>query len=210
MEDSDVQLLLLTHRGDAAAARELWRRYATRLTSYARAIVGESAASDVVQSVFVGVLRMSVIEIRSVRDVAAYLVGALRRTAISHERERLRRGTRERGPLALARQRVRDLQRDSRRSDRNSERLIALEIHDAIDQLPRRLREVIVLKHHAGLTFDQMALALETNRHTLASRYQDALRQLRERWPLESTAHSNHSSPRSDAPSNRTSVGGVR
>jgi|GEM_PF-571312 len=176
MDADDSQLLALTHRGNDAAARELWRRYAARLTAYARAIVGEQSASDIVQCVFVGVLSLSRAHVLAIRDVPAYFVGAIRRATISHERERLRRSTRERGELAQARLRARAAQIDDPH--------ITLDLRAAVDRLPRRLREVLVLKHHAGLTFDQMAIALDCNRSTLASRYQDALRQLRAVWSV--------------------------
>jgi len=139
---------------------------------YARSIAGENAASDIVQNVFVGVLKLTRAEVLGVRDAAAYFIGAVRLAAISHERERRRRANRERGTLAAARERARQ----------NSVAAVAMDVHAAMDRLPRRLREVLILKHHAGLTFDQMALALGANRNTLASRYQDALRALRQQW----------------------------
>ncbi|MCH8271418.1 MAG: hypothetical protein IH985_09460, partial [Planctomycetes bacterium] len=40
-------------------------------------------------------------------------------------------------------------------------------------------REVVLLRHAAGLTFDQIALALDLNRHTAASRYRAAIARLR-------------------------------
>ena len=46
--------------------------------------------------------------------------------------------------------------------------------------MPRRYREVIVLKHIVGMTFDQLALALSANRSTVASRYRNAVARLRQ------------------------------
>ena len=53
------------------------------------------------------------------------------------------------------------------------------DLHTALEALPRRYREVLVLKHAGGLTFDQIALALATNRNTIAGRYRAALKSLR-------------------------------
>ncbi len=200
MDTDDAQLLALTHRGNDAAARELWRRHAARLTHYARAIVGEHAAADVVQTVFVGLLRLSRAQIAAINDVGSYLIVAVRQTSISHERARRRQLNRERGTLAAARARAR----------RADPEVIALDVHAMMDRLPRRLREVLVLKHHAGLTFDQMAIALGANRSTVATRYQDALQALRRRWTQESNV------PPKDVPREMTEpmtarrAGGVR
>lgn len=200
MDADDAQLLALTHRGNDAAARELWRRFAAQLTLYARSIVGEHAAADVVQNVFVGLLRLSRAEVVGVRDVRSYLIVAVRRAAISHERSRRRQLNRERGTLAAARARA-------RRSDPVT---IALDVHAMMDRLPRRLREVLVLKHHAGLTFDQMAIALCANRSTIASRYQDALRALRAQWGGEDPGPQASTAKDRVEPVTARRVGGLR
>jgi RNA polymerase sigma-70 factor (ECF subfamily) len=54
------------------------------------------------------------------------------------------------------------------------------DLQRAMEGLPRRLREVVILRHIAGLTFDQVALALGANRNTTAARYREAIRRLRE------------------------------
>ena len=51
----------------------------------------------------------------------------------------------------------------------------------ALDALGEDDREVLILKHAAGLSFDQIALALEQNRNTVASRYRRAADFLRSR-----------------------------
>src|SRR5262249_21205447 len=52
------------------------------------------------------------------------------------------------------------------------------ELEAAIDRLPRRHREMIALKHIAGLTFDQIAVATGLNRNTAAARYRAAIEAL--------------------------------
>lgn len=56
---------------------------------------------------------------------------------------------------------------------------------DVVDTLPRRLREVVVLKLVAGLTFEQIALSLHINPNTAAARYRSALELLRESTDAE-------------------------
>jgi len=62
---------------------------------------------------------------------------------------------------------------------RRHEEPVELErIDAAVASLPRRDQELIVLKHVAEMTFDQIALALATNRNTIAARYRRAVARL--------------------------------
>lgn len=167
----DRRLLLQTHRGRETAARELWQRFAPRLLVYARSIVG-SGAEDVVQSVFVSILQQPRRTIAAVDDPAAWLLTLTRR-----------------GSLNYLRSSRRDLARRRSRSHSSSDSAPAFAdapafgeteaLHRAVGDLPRRLREVVILRHIAGLTFDQVAVALGANRNTTAARYREAIRRLR-------------------------------
>jgi RNA polymerase sigma-70 factor (ECF subfamily) len=175
-------------RGDEGAARTLWSAHAPRLTAYAQAILARSdpaSAPDIVQQVFLAALRISRAEARAVRDVPAWLLRLTRNLALN----RVRSLRRERARLATSRGAL-SLHPDQRNPESR------LDLPALIDALPRPLREVVILKHAGGLTFDQMAAALSTNRNTLASRYQKALTLLRERAkadrvpsPIEEVAH---------------------
>lgn len=163
MSDDDRQLLIQTHRGHEASARLLWARHAPRLRAHAAAII-PGGADDVVQSVMCRLLELPSRRVLAIEDVGAYLAAAVRREALNHLRSLRRAGER------AASRPVRGSVGDGSRED----------VRAALDGLPRRLREVVVLKHAAGLTFDQIAAALATNRNTIASRYRSALQQLRE------------------------------
>jgi len=160
---SDHDLLRLMHRGDHAAARELWSRLGGRLTALAASMLRNSAGAslgpDVVQGVFLKVLRLPARDLKSIMDVAAWLTTLVRREAID-TRRRLDRGA-ARAPAVQT-------------------HVADAELLSAVDTLEEHQRELIQLKHIAGLTFDQMALVLEANRDTLASRYRVALQKLRE------------------------------
>jgi RNA polymerase sigma factor (sigma-70 family) len=168
---SDHDLLRLMHRGDHAAARELWSRLGGRLTALAASMLRHSAGAslgpDVVQGVFLKVLRLPTRELKSIIDVAAWLTTLVRHEAID-TRRRLDRGP-SRVPAVQAYEIV-----DTREATADAELLSAL------DSIEEHQRELILLKHVAGLTFDQLALVLEENRDTLASRYRVALQRLRE------------------------------
>ncbi|GJQ30923.1 MAG: hypothetical protein HBSAPP03_28070 [Phycisphaerae bacterium] len=183
MASDDRQLLLGTHRGDATAAAALWSRHAGVLRAYARTVLGPRAASeaadDVVQSAFCAVLDSSESTLAAVLDVRAWLLRLARHAALMH----LRTARRE-----LARRRHAD------RTPHVSP-LSHAGVQSAVDALPRHWREVVVLRHVAGLSFDQLAAALSLPRSTVSSRYDRALRALRELLVPNAHATSLHQEP---------------
>lgn len=164
----DRQLLLRTHRGDSVAAAALWSKHAGVLRAYARTVLGHRAATDAeddaVQSAFCRVLDTPEGTLAAVLDVRAWLLTLTRNAALMHLRSaRRERGRRERATATRA----------GRASSHSG-------IQAAVDALPRRLREVMVLRHIAGLSFDQLAAAIGIPRSTVSSRYERALRTLRD------------------------------
>lgn len=174
MEPSDRQLLIATHKGSGPAAEALWARFSPRLLAYAGAILHDrDAAADIVQTVFVQLLAQPRAAIWGVADVPAWLVRLTRNAAISHLRARGRREARAGGPPEASAPPI---------------SFDAQLVRDALDAIPRRDREIIVLKHIAGLTFDQIALALCMNRNTAASRYRAGIERLRSKLKPEPAA----------------------
>lgn len=158
-------------RGHEPSANALWTRYAARLAAYAGQLVGDHAAGDdVAQEVFARILAMPARSLREVRDVPAWLFRIARNQSITHVRKR-RRSVGHPPP---------------RRTGIPPDQ--AEELRAAVDALPRRLREVVVLKHAMGLTLDQIALTLDGNRNTVAARYRDAMEKLRATMVPEGSA----------------------
>lgn len=168
MPDTDHQLLLAVHRGDDDAARTLWAAYAGTLRAYAGAI-SPAGADDVVQGVFCKILERPRAELAAVQDVPAWLVTMTRREAVSW----LRRERRE----AARRSRWRNAPSGVTGIDVELEALIA--------ELPRQFREIVVLRHVAGLSLDRAAAALGVNHNTLAWRYARAIELLRDKLRVE-------------------------
>ncbi|MEM7628982.1 MAG: sigma-70 family RNA polymerase sigma factor [Planctomycetota bacterium] len=165
----DHELLLGYRRGDARAAETLWARHAPRLLAYARARLTPATrdhADDVVQQVFLNILRRGRGELRAVRDVPAWLVRLTRNQAINHGRGERRHAERAR-----------------KAAPREAESINApdAQLLDAVGRLSDEQREVVLLRHVAGLTFDQIELATGINRNTAASRHRKALAALSER-----------------------------
>jgi RNA polymerase sigma-70 factor (ECF subfamily) len=165
---TDQDLLLLTIRGDRAAAEELWSRWGGRLIALAAALLrregGHAAACDVVQSVFCRILSHDRAALAAVGDVGPWLARAVRNESLNY----IRAADRRRAHLEV-RARLRP-QAPGPFDD----------LREAMDALSDPLREIALLKHVAGLTFDQIALATGDNRNTIASRYAKAIKQMRE------------------------------
>lgn len=173
MSATDQEILLAVGRGSDAAARELWSRHAGRLLAFLRCVLprgGPIEADDVLQQTFCRVLETSQARLREVRDVPGWLFQVARNIAFNagrgEKRERSRRGaaqepgSRRAGPVVL----------DGSAHDGELARALAGLMPD--------LRDVVLLRHVAGLTFDQIEVATQTNRNTAASRYRSAIRLL--------------------------------
>lgn len=173
---TDCELLISMHAGDANAARELWSRLGPRLVAYVRAMLGRGPggalagadADDVVQTAFTRVLLLDAARVRAIEDAGAYLAQAARRAVMNASRETSRRRRRERQGGGVA---------DAAASAPLTEDAGVLMA--AVDELHPDDREMLLLKHVACLTFDQMAVVLEENRSTIASRYRAAVGRLR-------------------------------
>lgn len=161
----DRQLLLGIARGRDDCALELWSRHGAGLTALARAIVGHEAANDIVQSALCRILEVSSTRLRTIENVPAWLAILVRHESANYLRSERRRRQRDR----LPRGNIAWTKAPAENSG----------LWDSVDRLPRRLREVIVLKLIAGLTFDQLSLAIGLNRNTAAARYRQALESLR-------------------------------
>jgi RNA polymerase sigma-70 factor (ECF subfamily) len=138
------------------------------MLAYARGCLGtrRSGAEDVVQAVFCRVLEMDRRTVRQVREVRPWLAQLVRRTALNHARSVRRAAA-----------------RDSARPPTGRREVSASpgpEVATALARLPRRLREVLHLRHVAGLSTDQTALALGIPRGTVASRHHAAIAALRD------------------------------
>lgn len=150
----DRALLLAFHRGSDVAARALWARHAGALRSYARVLVGEADADDVVQGVFLSILEMRRSTLKEVRCPPAWLCTLTRRAALNDRRTAGRRARREAGAVA-----VRPVEREWQ------------EVGALLEGVPPECREAVVLRHAYGFTLERLAEALGVSRTTAATRY---------------------------------------
>lgn len=176
---ADARLLLAMSRGDESAARTLHARIGPHLSAYTRALLRDDAtADDVVQQTWMRAIARSPDELARVEDALAWLIRIARNVSLNDLRSKSRADAAAHRRAGISGSRQPATQRDH---------------HDllaAIDALSDEHRELVLLKHIADLTFDQIAIALGENRSTLVSRYRAAIDALRARLqPHRETLH---------------------
>lgn len=159
----DRALLVAFHRGDDAAARELWARHAGALRAYARSLVGDAAADDVVQAVFLAALKAKRGQVKRVNDPAAWLCTMTRNVALNTRRSVKRAEAREASALP-------------RTFGLSAEH----DLDAMLERMPSQFREAVVLRHAYGFTLERLAEAIGVSRSVAADRYARGLEAARE------------------------------
>jgi RNA polymerase sigma factor (sigma-70 family) len=169
----DRRLLQRLKHGDRDALRLIYERYeGTLLTLAANLLHDPATAEDVVQDVFVGLVR-SAPRLQLRRTLRAYLA-----TAVANRvRDHYRRKSRERlAPVEGAGEMATD-------SDGPVQMVIKSEemhrLRSAVQELPYEQREVIMLRVHAGMKFREIAEHQNVSIKTALSRCQYGLDKVR-------------------------------
>ncbi len=132
----------------------------------------EADTRDLLQEVFVKLARDATL-LAGVREERAFLIRLAHNAAIDLMR---RRGTRERTKENFAAEIVSPF---APASDPD-EKLFRAELSAALGELPAEQRAVVHLKLWGGLTFEEIAAALDIPPNTAASRYRYGLDKLRD------------------------------
>ncbi len=166
--DQDLlPLLRRSRRGDEASARALLEVIGPSMRLYARSILRDhDLAEDAMQAALLAIFDTSERDIDQIRDAQGWLLAVTRRKAISMARADSRRRAREQHAAP-------PIPRDVHTSHEEFRR-----VRDVVANLPRRLREVIVLTNACGMTLDQAAHAMNANRNTVAWWKREALDRL--------------------------------
>lgn len=151
--------------GKEAAFELLYDRLGPRLLRVARTIAGSHAdAEDVVQDAFVCLVRMGA-KLAPLKNLEAYMFATVQHAAIA--RASLRRRDKPIDELLHRPAETEFAPPGAERLDR------------ALEALPADQRAVVALKIDGGLTFEEIAAALQISTNTAASRYRYALEKLR-------------------------------
>jgi RNA polymerase sigma-70 factor (ECF subfamily) len=170
----DTELLEQIGRGDQAAFRTLLDRHARYLFGVAHAMSGSAAdAEDLVQETLVGALT-SAGKFRGESSVRTWLVRILINRVRMWRRSRKSRGLDETmsvtGSLASASAPVAGAV-DAK-----------LDLTQMLAQLTPEHRQVIILRELQGMSYEEMAQALDVPRGTVESRLHRARDELRKRF----------------------------
>ena len=177
MQPVSPRTLRRARAGSDRATRDLWSACAPGLRAYLHTmLIGRDpnpadAAEDLLQQLFLSIYTTPAARLHAVKDPPAWLTRCARNAAINHTRSATRERTRTEHAGRTARS--------------TSAAPLPFEIASnttdlaaAIATLTPDHREVLILRHAAGLTFDQIATATETPRSTIATRHAAALRAL--------------------------------
>lgn len=166
-------------KGEEAAYAEVYDLFGPRLYRCAARILGSRGeAEDVVQELFVSLVR-SRAHLLNVESLPAYLFVSLRRLT-ARAAEKRRREPRLHSELQEGIG-LSERAHDGRTGAEQDRGIGELREHldAALRRLPADQREVIVMKMDGDLTFAEIALVLEISPNTAASRYRYGLEKLR-------------------------------
>jgi RNA polymerase sigma-70 factor, ECF subfamily len=170
MHDSDSELVRRWKRGEEAAFADIVRRWQQPLARFLSRLADANQVPDLLQETFLRVHRARVGYSEN-GHFSTWLFQIALNVARDSGRRRATPESLTREPIAADPSAARWLEL--------REKLEALS--RAIGELPDELREVLALRHDAGLRFEEMSRRLNVPASTLKSRFAAALRRLRER-----------------------------
>ncbi|MEF3046791.1 RNA polymerase sigma factor [Pseudotabrizicola sp. L79] len=152
---SDDALLILYANGDRDAARHLTERLAPKVMAYAQRVLGDRAeAEDVAQEAMLRLWRMA----PDWRPGEAQVTTWLYRVATNLATDRVRQRGRRRATTLDDAPEVADGQPGALQTMIEADRMTALQA--ALDALPERQRQAVVLRHIEGLANPEIAQIL--------------------------------------------------
>ena len=181
--ETDQCLLMAYQQGDVGAFEKLYARYAQAVLAYALGMLcNGDAAEEMMQQVFINFIRR-VPTLPPDTNVKAYLFTATRNRIINQrrDRERAERLVQDAGCEFLARLRQEQpVGADADPPDPAQAEEIRRALNAALAKLAEDEREVVLMRTQGGLSFSEMAFALNQPRGTVATRYRTAITRLRE------------------------------
>ncbi len=169
----DRRLLWRLKRGDKDALRLIYEQYESDLLTLAANLLHDPAtAEDVVQDVFIGLVR-SVPRLELRRTLRGYLATAVANRVRDHYRRKPQVplvSLEDAGDVPAGGDGPVQMAIDSEQMQR---------LRSVLEELPYEQREVIMLRVHAGMKFREIAKHQETSVKTALSRYRYGLDKLR-------------------------------
>jgi RNA polymerase sigma-70 factor (ECF subfamily) len=180
IEASREHDLVQRARSNPDAFRELYDLYFRRVYNYVAArIPAQADAEDVVADIFLSVVKhLHRFNTHHQQSFAAW-VFTIARNAVA---DFYRRAGQDEGELPLDDDVLAD---QSELMDMTLATLeTAAELRSLVDALPRRRREIIILRYFSGLRNQEIAEVLHIDEHTVASNLSRGLRQLYQQYAV--------------------------
>jgi RNA polymerase sigma-70 factor (ECF subfamily) len=187
-DDTDEQLMRRFQRGEAQAFETLMLRHRTPVHSFLLRLTGErTRAEDLTQETFLRLVKGAAgWEPRAA--VRTWLFTIARNLATDAARRQAFRATEPLDPPARGgegRPRAEAAATDPGPDEAAEAAQLRPRLEAALAALPAEQREVFLLREHAGLSFGEIAAAVQANENTVKSRMRYALLALRERLAAE-------------------------
>lgn len=183
---SEERLIEACRQGDRDAFRQLFEAHRDRVWTIARHFIGEEAAArDITQQVFLK-LFTGIHRFRGEAGVATWLHRLTVNACLDEHRGRRRFlsfdfFSREEEGSEMPEIKAIEAQLARQWRDPQTEREISAEVKAAVKALRPKLRIAILLKYFEGLSYEEMARALNCSPGTVASRLNRAHKELARR-----------------------------
>jgi RNA polymerase sigma-70 factor, ECF subfamily len=167
---TDSELVEACRKGYRRAQHQLYETYRQRVHALMMRMIGnQEEASDLAQDAFLRVFN----RIGDFRGESA-LGTWIHRVAVNEALQHLRRKRRyQKVTEAIA--------EDPRRLDLHTEDPdVSLDVNSALNRLPERMRQMVLMRYHDGLDYSEIARHLGVKQGTVASGLNRARQQLRE------------------------------
>ncbi len=151
--------------------RDFYKKNKQKLVVYARSITGNMAdAEDVVQTAFEKILDKIQSNGFFPNDLKAFTFRTIHNTAIDRLRNRKDVVSLDHFPLANP-------------AADNAENLVLYrDLNNEFLRLDQKVREILMLKIYAGLSFREISEVINVSAFTVATRYYRAVRELKKTW----------------------------
>jgi RNA polymerase sigma-70 factor, ECF subfamily len=173
---ADEELMHLVYQGDARAFEVVFDRHAGAAFSLAYRMCGRrTMAEDVVQDAFLSVWRSGARYDQGRGSVRSWVLGVVHNRAVDAFRRGAVKQGRDVGDEGLA-ERLVAPERTDAEVERREE---ALQVRDALEELPADQRQVIELAYFGGFTHSQIAEMLKLPAGTVKGRMRLGLTKMR-------------------------------
>jgi len=171
---NEVEWVNKIRSGDSAAFEALFNFYCQQLINFARRYVfDKQIAENVVQDVFVNVWQNRK-NLDPSKMIKAYLFTAVKNNSLKH----LRHLNIENKEIESTSPYIGDDERPDKKLD---EKELGVEVHQAIDELPEKCKEIFKMNRFENLKYAEIAKILNISIKTVETQMGRALKKLRER-----------------------------